>query len=63
MELLGININLVNVSILNDVPSKYYVGLANTTVSEDDALQSLVDPAHKMTIHDKEQLFRMLMPQ
>ena len=59
MELLGININLVNVSILNDVPSKYYVGLANTTVSEDDALQSLVDPAHKMTIHDKEQLFRM----
>ena len=59
MELLGVNINLVNVSILNDVPSKYYVGLANTTVSEDDALQSLVDPAHKMTIHDKEQLFRM----
>lgn len=38
---------------------RLYVGLANTTVSEDDALQSLVDPAHKMTIHDKEQLFRM----
>lgn len=58
-ELLDTNIDLVSVSILNGVPSKYYVGLANTTVSEGDALQSLIQPAHKMTIQDKEQLFHM----
>ncbi len=59
VELFDTNIDLVNVSILNETPPKYYVGLANTTVSEDDALQSLLRPEHKMTIHDKEQLFRM----
>ena len=58
-EVQANNIDLVSVSILNGVPSKYYVGLANTTVSEGDALQSLIQPAHKMTIQDKEQLFHM----
>ena len=58
-ELLNANIDIVNVSIPNVSPERYYVGLANTAVSEDDALQSLLHPEHKMTIQDKEHLFRM----
>lgn len=53
------DIELINVTIPSIPPAKYYVGLANTKVSEADALQSLIFPAHKMTIKDKEQLFRM----
>ena len=53
------NIELINVTVPNTASTKYYVGLANTQVSEADALQSLRFPAHKMCIKDKEQLFRM----
>lgn len=56
---LSADIDLINISIPNDSPAKYYVGLANTTVSEEDALQSLICPEHKMTIQDKEHLFSM----
>lgn len=50
---------LVMVNIPDDNRSDNYIGLANTFVTEEDALQSLIDPSHKMTIHDKEQLFHM----
>ncbi len=53
------NIELIHVTVPSISLSKYYVGLANTQVSEADALQSLIFPAHKMCIKDKEQLFRM----
>lgn len=53
------NIGLVDIYIPNHTLGEYQVGLANTTVSEDDALQSLLHPEHKMTIRDKKQLFHM----
>ena len=59
VELQESGVDLINIYIPNGTPAKYYVGLANTTVTEEDALQSLIHPEHKMTIKDKEQLFRM----
>ncbi len=53
------NVNLVDVFVSCDRSKEYYVGLANTAVTEEDAIQSLLHPEHKMTLQDKEQLFRM----
>lgn len=53
------NVNLVDVLVSCDRSKEYYVGLANTAVTEEDAIQSLLHPEHKMTLQDKEQLFRM----
>lgn len=59
VDLNNTSIGLVTVTISNKPHERYYVGLANTTVTEEDALQSLIHPGHKMTMHDKKQLFRM----
>ena len=53
------NVNLVDVFVSCDRSKECYVGLANTAVTEEDAIQSLLHPEHKMTLQDKEQLFRM----
>lgn len=53
------NVNLVDVFVSCDRSKEYYVGLANTAVTEENAIQSLLHPEHKMTLQDKEQLFRM----
>ena len=53
-------VQLIDVSIPNEVNGKYLVGLANTIVKETDALESLRNPSHKLSIKDKERLFRMI---
>lgn len=53
------NVTIAEVSAYNDSMPMYTVALANTPVTEADALQSLLQPAHNMTIKDKERLFRM----
>lgn len=52
-------VKLVDVFVSGDRSREYYIGLANTAVTEADAIQSLLHPEHKMTLEDKEQLFRM----
>lgn len=54
-----LNVKLNDVFVSGDKNKDYFVGLANTTVTEEDAIQSLLHPEHKMTLQDKEQLFRM----
>lgn len=52
------DITIANTSIHD---CKYYnVGLANTTVTEYDALCGLIDPTYKMAIENKEHLYAML---
>lgn len=53
------NIDIVNIFVTSKHFKQCYVGLANTTVTEEDALQSLLYPKYKMTIGDKEDLFKM----
>ena len=52
-------VDLVEVTVSSSNPSGFSVGLANTVVTEEDVVQSLLHPEHKMAIQDKEQLFRM----
>lgn len=59
VRLLDSKLKLVEVTVSSHSPSNYSVGLANTAVTEEDVVQSLLHPEHKMTIRDKEQLFRM----
>ena len=52
-------VDLVEVTVSNRNRSGFFVGLANTVVTEEDVIQSLLHPEHKMEIQDKEHLFRM----
>lgn len=53
-------VQLIDVTVPNEAKGKYLVGLANTIVKEADALESLRNPCHKLSIEDKERMFRMI---
>lgn len=52
-------VDLVEVTVSNHHSPNFSAGLANTAVTEEDVIQSLLHPEHKMAFQDKEQLFRM----